>query len=119
MKTALAALLAVLGSAAMASGPGARGLYVFGHEVETFQPCRSKQVFWLTGPEAALKPVREWAEKKRLAIGKPYQPIYVELNGRVDRQSNRDGFAANYDGIFHLAKVEAVSPKVPETCPRS
>lgn len=117
MKAALAALIALISAGATAAGPGAPGLYTFGHEVETFQPCHSKQVFWVTGREASLKPLRQWVEKQRRTTGKPYQPIYVKLDGRVDTKSKRDGFAASYDGIFHLKKVEAVLPDVPKSCP--
>jgi hypothetical protein len=119
MKAAFAALVALISAEAIAAGPGVPGLYIFGHEVETFQPCHSKQVFWVVGSEASLKTLRQQAEKKHLSTGKPYQAIYVELDGRVDTKSKRDGFAASYDGLFRFGKIEVVKFDVPSSCPGS
>lgn len=56
-----------------------RGHYYWGHEVEAFTPCGSKESFWVVGAKSVLQPLRD----KALAAGeskrKPYQPVYVEV----------------------------------------
>jgi uncharacterized membrane protein/heat shock protein HslJ len=69
-----------------------RGQLVLGHEVRSFTPCQRKVEYWvLDQTDGDL-----WKVYQALTH-QPYQPIYVELRGRLG-PSPRDGFGADYDG---------------------
>jgi hypothetical protein len=36
--------------------------------------------------------------------------------GTIDTKSKREGFARDYDGLFHLREVTSVSDLVPKDC---
>jgi len=101
---------------AWASDSTLRGRFYWGHEVESFQPCGSKKAYWVKGDKKVLQPLRDRAERLRQQRGKPYQPIYVEAVGAIDTKSKREGFAKDYQGLFHLRKVARVSNVVPKEC---
>lgn len=63
-----------------------------------------------------MQPLRDRAESLRAQQGKPYPPIYIEAVGEVDTKSKREGFAQDYDGLFHLREVKRVSGVVPKEC---
>lgn len=109
------ALIAVIFCSACASDSTFRGRFHWGHEVRAFQPCGSANAYWVQGQESTLRPLRERSEELR-ARGKPYPPIYIEAVGALDTRSPREGFARDYDGQFHLRKVERVSDVVPKDC---
>ncbi len=116
LRTSPGAAALMASCAAFGAGPATPGLYYYGHEVESFQPCRSKQAFWVTGSESILQPLRERAEKLRESRGKPYQPIYVQFVGRIGPRDAGGGFAASYDGVYQLERVQRVSNVVPKSC---
>lgn len=70
----------------------------------------------MEGEESMLQPLRDRTEKLREQRSKPYQPVYVEAIGQIDTKSKREGFAEDYDGLFHLRKVLRVSHLLPEGC---
>ena len=115
MKWALALMLSVA-QTAWAIEAQHRGRFYCGHEVQSFRPCGSKKAYWAGGEEKALKPLRDRTEKLRRQRGKPYQPVYIEALGKIDTKSKREGFAADYDGLFNLRKVVRVSDVVPKEC---
>ncbi len=68
-----------------------RGHLVLGHEVRSFTPCEKKVEYWVydkTGGDL-------WKVYKELTH-QPYQPIYVEVLGRLGLPPS-DGFGADYD----------------------
>ena len=67
-----------------------RGFYVFAHEVRTFQPCGSDQVYWVKADQKISQQLREEHQK---LTSKPYEPVYVEVKGYL-RQKAAEGFAA-------------------------
>jgi heat shock protein HslJ len=81
-----------------------RGEYTYGHEVRSFCPAINSQCYWVGAAtsravHAALrKLVTESADE-------PYQPVCVVIEGRVDRETMRDGFAADYDGLISITRV--------------
>ena len=92
-----------------------RGHYTWGHEVETFQPCGSRQSFWVVGDRALLQPLRDKATAVSRVQGRPYRPIYVEASGRSEGKA-RDGFAADYNGVYRFTAVHAVNNVGPAGC---
>lgn len=110
------ALMLCAASASWASDRAFRGTFVWGHEVESFKPCSSKNAYWVEGEEKTLQPLRDRTEQLREKRGKPYQPIYIEAVGRIDTKSKREGHAHNFDGLFLVRKVTRVSSVVPKGC---
>lgn len=94
-----------------------RGYYTFGHEVESFQPCGSLQLFWITGPDTLLRPMRDRALALAEAAGEPYQPLYVEIKGASEGRAE-EGFAARYDAVYRITDVARISETEPASCPR-
>ena len=102
----LAIFVAVLSACATsAQGERYRGRYTFGHEVRTFCPEINSQCYWL-GPGTSAE-VREQLnaiyEAKKPGL---YKPVCVVIEGVIDRESPRDGFAADYDGLIDITAVQ-------------
>lgn len=93
-----------------------RGRYYFGPDVEVFEPCTQVISYWVQGSDKVLQPLRASSEKLREKRGKAYRPIYVELVGSIDTKTEREGFAANYDGLLRVSKVRKFSTTVPKKC---
>lgn len=88
-----------------------RGVYVFGPEVETFQPCGSASVYWTSyGPAGAL--IRDFHQKFTKAR---YQAIFLEFRGHILNEE-LDGFAENYDGLIRVSEVLDLKAEIPEDC---
>ena len=96
-------------------GIALRGHYTWGAEVETFQPCGSKQTFWVVGDKALLQPLRDKSAQLAQARGKPYQPVYIEASG-VSEGKATDGFAMDHDAVYRLKTVQAVNETSPADC---
>ncbi|PID63123.1 MAG: hypothetical protein CSB44_02675 [Gammaproteobacteria bacterium] len=93
-----------------------KGLYTYGHEVSSFQPCNSSAGYWAVLPEAEASRLNAMSLEKAERVGQPYQPVYVELTGALSSSANEDGFAADYDAILEVSKVQKVSSTIPESC---
>ncbi|UCH46561.1 MAG: META domain-containing protein [Betaproteobacteria bacterium] len=106
---AIALLVLVAPASGFASGTSEtvlryRGEYTFGHEVRSFCPAINSQCYWVganTGSavHAALKKL---TTRPGTA---PYTPVCVVIEGRIDRDSERTGFAADYAGLFSVTRV--------------
>jgi hypothetical protein len=96
-------------------GTHLRGHYYWGHEVETFHPCGSKQAFWVVGDASLLQPLREKSAQVSKAQGKPYLPIYVEVSAVTEGKA-KDGFAADYDGVYRFTAVQVSDTFSPTDC---
>ena len=66
-----------------------KGKYVWGHEVDSFQPCNSKKSYWVSASSWVKGPLLDYYKKLKL---KPYEPIYIEFRGHVLNEVV-DGFA--------------------------
>jgi hypothetical protein len=92
------------GCVATAQGESYRGDYTYGHEVNVFCPTINSRCYWL-GPnssQAARVKLKQIYED-----GKPglYKPVCVVVEGVIDRDTPRDGFAADYDGLIDIETV--------------
>ena len=115
MKWALMIVLCI-GSSGWATDRVFHGRYVFGHEVESFQPCGSKKSYWAAADETTLQSLRDISNQLRRERHQPYPPIYLEVTGAVDTKSKRDGFAEGYDGLFFIRKIVRTSTVIPTEC---
>lgn len=93
-----------------------RGRYYFGPDVEVFEPCSQVISYWVQGPEKVLQPLRNRSDELRQKRGKSIRPLYVEVRGSIDTRAEREGPAANYDGLLRVRKVLKSSAVVPKKC---
>lgn len=108
-------LLGILAGFAGACGDSPHaynGHYVYGGEVETFQPCGSDRVYWVRGP---VKILGELRESHRELTDRPYQEIYVEMTGAMGPKAS-DGFPAQYDGQFLIESVAITRAATADDC---
>jgi hypothetical protein len=82
-----------------------RGDYTFGHEVNTFCPAINSQCYWL-GPDtspAVRDQLKALYQQKKPAL---YKPICIVVEGVIDRDTPRSGFAADTDGLITIIALE-------------
>ena len=107
--------LAAATSAAWPADRTLRGRYYYGPDVEVFEPCTHVISYWVKGSDKILQPLRHRSEQLREKRGK-IRPLYVEMVGSIDTKSERDGPAANFDGLLHVRRVVKSSAVVPKRC---
>jgi heat shock protein HslJ len=84
-----------------------RGLYTFGHEVNTFCPAINSQCYWIS-PETSLQQRQLLKQLVANHTSKTYQAICIVLEGKINRDpeaKNSIGFAAEYDGLFTVNTI--------------
>ena len=115
MKRAIATGLLFIGLLASCEEPDDRyrGLYVFGSEVETFQPCASEKVLWVRGTTELRRQLQ--SAHQRLT-SKPYQGVYVELKGRPGPRATEGYFPSQYEGQFFVEEVLKVRAREARDC---
>jgi hypothetical protein len=88
------------------------GLYVYGHEVRTFQPCGSHRIFWVQGAERILTALRE---SHAVVTTDSYEEVFVRLKGeelpKVD-----EGYARDYDGVWLVQEVLVIRKRKDGDC---
>lgn len=89
-----------------------KGYYIYGHEVNTFQPCGQTKVFWLSGSNEVLEKMQQHYARY---TGQPYEEVFVELAGDVVGKAS-DGFAMDYDGRFLVKKVLRMKKRLADDC---
>ena len=89
-----------------------RGVYVWGNEVNVFQPCDDKKSYWVSASTWVQEPLLEFY---RSHTSQPYQTIFIEFRGMV-LDEVVDGFASDHDGLIRISEVLGLSPGVPEEC---
>ncbi|MCW8935150.1 MAG: hypothetical protein OQK98_10535 [Gammaproteobacteria bacterium] len=77
------------------------GYYVYGVEVNVFQPCNKKDTYWVTGSEKLLSHLVNTHEK---LTTKPYENIFIKFTGSYSAKA-LDGFAIDYEGQVKIDKV--------------
>ncbi len=88
------------------------GLYVWGHEVNTFQPCGSEKVYWVIVPARAQVTLTKYYEN---GVTKRYQPIYIRFQGQKKGKAT-DGFAADYAGLIKVINIDQKTLVIPGKC---
>ena len=77
------------------------GHYIYGVEVNVFQPCNKKDAYWVTGSEKLLTHLVNTHEK---LTTKPYEKIFIKFTGSYSAKA-LDGFAMDYEGQVKIDKV--------------
>jgi hypothetical protein len=88
------------------------GHYIYGHEVNTFQPCGDVKVFWVEGTNNMLE-LLEVSHRKY--VSEPYEEVFVEIIGRFVTKAN-DGFASDYDGKIQVETLLLMRKKSQTGC---
>ena len=101
VRHATAILLALLATPAWPADARYRGRFYFGPDVQVFEPCTELKAYWVDGSE-------QLNEKR----GKANLPVYVEILGRIDTKTKREGPAEDYDGLLHVSKA---MPRISKT----
>lgn len=77
------------------------GLYVHGHEVESFHPCGDTVSYWVVPPAHR----RDWLHARRDSlVQSPYAPVFIALTGSVSSKTT-EGFAASYSAYFMVDSI--------------
>ncbi len=88
------------------------GHYIYGHEVNSFQPCNNKEVFWVKGPNKLLEFM---AKKYSDYAAQAYDEVFVEIIGNFENRAT-DGFAMDYDGQIYVMKMVLMKKKIDTDC---
>ena|SRR5690349_17398956 len=94
------AALAACASAAQGDSTRA-GLYVWGAEVNGFQPCGTDSVFWVLAAPDLMTRLRTARDS---LTARPYEPVYVRIKGHRSSQKT-DGFAEETNGYFQVTAI--------------
>lgn len=83
-----------------------KGELVIGHEVRSFTTEGDSVSYWVVDKTGELCPkYDEVTQGNKNGI-----PVYAELEV-VDMGKSDEGFAAEYDGVYHVVKVKQISKK--------
>ena len=89
-----------------------KGLYYWGPEVHSFQPCNVKKKYWVSASSWVVGPAIEFVKTN---TNKAYQPIYIEFRGHL-LDEVLDGFATNTDGLIRISEIYLIKSKIPDEC---
>jgi len=85
-----------------------KGLYSFGPEMKSFTLCEDGREYWVTDSVKNLE-----LSYSNLNFEKPYEPVYVELQGYFTK-SDTATVAADFDSTLVVTKVIKISREIPD-----
>ena len=85
-----------------------KGVYKSGPEEKSFNDCETGNEFWATD-KAGLE--QEYA---KLNFQKPYEPVYVEVEGDKIKATKADALDTQYDSIIVVKKVVKITKVIPQ-----
>ena len=86
-----------------------KGLYSFGPEVKSFKECGTDTEFWATDSSSTLE-----LKYSQLNFEKPYEPVYVEVEGYKIKATKADGLDTQYDSILVVKKLNKITKEIPQ-----
>jgi copper homeostasis protein (lipoprotein) len=86
-----------------------KGVYSFGPEVKSFKDCETGSEFWVNDASKTLE--QKYAE---LNFEKPYEPVYVEVEGNKVKATEADALDSQYDSIIVVTKVVKITKVIPQ-----
>src|SRR6195952_251531 len=106
----LLALCVGCGSAGKKDSTGIvyKGVYKFGPQEKSFNDCETGNEFWATD-KAGLE-----QEYTKLNFQKPYEPVYVEVEGDKIKATKADALDTQYDSIIVVKKVVKITKVIPQ-----
>jgi copper homeostasis protein (lipoprotein) len=85
-----------------------KGVYSFGPEVKLFTDENSGHEFWVADSSEQLE-----LQYSQLKFEKPYEPVYIELEG-IKKHSDKDGLGAEYDSTIVVKKLIKITKEIPD-----
>ena len=85
-----------------------KGLYSFGPEMKSFTLCEDGREYWVVDSVKNLE-----LSYSNLNFEKPYEPVYVELQGYFAK-SDTATVAADFDSTLVVTKVIKISKEIPD-----
>jgi hypothetical protein len=113
MRNLIAICIILFAVNASAQDGNYKGKYSWGEGVDTFQPCGSQKIYWVSHGWGSINSDLNGFYRKHTT--KPYQAIYIEFRGHFHYEES-DGFAADYDGIIHISEIKKLSGTIPDSC---
>jgi heat shock protein HslJ len=109
-------LVLLMGCVTQSGAERMRGEYTFGHEVNSFCPEINSQCYWL-GPgtsQAMREQLKALYRAKKPGL---YESVCIVIDGAIDRDSPRSGFAADYDGLIDIGALLGDCNSGPQVVP--
>jgi len=85
-----------------------KGLYSFGPEMKSFTLCEDNREYWVKDSVKTLE-----LSYSNLGFEKPYEPVYVELEGFFAK-SDTSIVSADFDSTLVVTKVLKISKEIPD-----
>ena len=85
-----------------------RGLYTFGPEMKSLTLCEDGREYWVADSVKNLE-----LQYNKLGFEKPYQPVYVELEGFFAK-SDTATLARDFDSTLVVTRVVKISKEIPD-----
>lgn len=85
-----------------------KGLYSFGPEMKSFTLCNDGREYWVADSVKNLE-----LSYSNLNFEKPYEPVYVELEGYFAK-SDTSAVSADFDSTLVVTKVLKISKEIPD-----
>jgi len=85
-----------------------KGLYSFGPEMKSFTLCEDGREYWVADSVKNLE-----LSYSKLGFEKPYEPVYVELEGYIAK-SDTSSVSADFDSTLVVTKVIKISKEIPD-----
>ncbi|MGA9651755.1 hypothetical protein [Pedobacter sp.] len=85
-----------------------KGLYSFGPEMKSFTLCEDGREYWVVDSVKNLE-----LSYSNLGFEKPYEPVYVELEGYIAK-SDTSTVSADFDSTLVVTKVIKISKEIPD-----
>jgi copper homeostasis protein (lipoprotein) len=85
-----------------------KGLYAFGPDMKSFTLCEDGREFWVIDSVKELE-----LDYSNLGFEKPYEPVYVELEGHYVKSDTLVS-SADYDSTLVVTKVVKISKDIPD-----
>lgn len=86
-----------------------KGVYSLGPEVKSFKDCETGNEFWVTDHSATME--KEYGD---LNFQKPYEPVYVEVEGNKIKATKADALDSQYDSIIVVKKLLKITKVIPQ-----
>jgi copper homeostasis protein (lipoprotein) len=85
-----------------------KGVYKSGPQEKLFNDCETGNEFWATD-KAGLE-----QQYSQLNFQKPYEPVYIEVEGDKIKATKADALDAQYDSIIVVKKVLKITKVIPQ-----
>jgi copper homeostasis protein (lipoprotein) len=85
-----------------------KGLYSFGPEIKSFTDCEEGSEYWVADSAKTLE-----LAYSNLNFEKPYEPVYIEVEGRVVKSDSLT-VSADFDSTLVVTKLIKITKEIPD-----